>query len=367
MSTPIQKLVSLGQSIWYDNIERRLLNNGELAAMIERGDIQGLTSNPSIFNNAIAKSSDYDEALGPLAEAGKSATEIFEHLAVEDIRAATDLLRPLYDKTGGGDGYASLEVNPTLAYETETTLSEAKRLWAWVDRPNLMIKIPATEAGLPAIQQAIAAGLNVNVTLIFSIERYRAVMEAYLAGLEERVEQGLSIKNIASVASFFVSRIDTAVDSHLTALNSDRAAALLGQTAIANARLAYQAFKEVFGSERFGQLRTYGARVQRPLWASTGTKNPAYSDTLYVDELIGPHTVNTMPPSTLDAFRDHGRAELRIEADLDQAQHLMAELESLGISLADVTQDLEDAGVKAFADAFASLLATIDGRLLVSA
>ena len=367
MQTPITQLVDLGQSIWYDNIERRLLQNGELAAMIGRGDIRGLTSNPSIFNNAIAKSTDYDADLLPLAKAGKTPVEIFEALAVDDIRAAADLLRPLYNETNGGDGYVSLEVNPTLAHESEATLSEAKRLWAWVDRPNLMIKIPATIEGLPAIRQAIAAGINVNVTLIFSIERYQAVMDAYLSGLEDRLAQGLPLDRIASVASFFVSRIDVAVDRQLEALGSERAAALLGKTAIANARLAYQAFKAVFNSDRFAGLKAAGAQLQRPLWASTGTKNPAYSDTLYVDELIGPHTVNTMPPATLDAFRDHGQAALTIEADLAGASQVMAELAALDISLDDVTRTLEVDGVKAFADAFASLLATIERRCSVPA
>ncbi len=393
MSTPIKQLVSSGQSIWYDNIERRLLNNGELAAMVERGDIQGLTSNPTIFNNAIANSNDYDADLLPLAEAGKSPLEIFEALAVADIRAAADLLRPLYDETHGGDGYVSLEVNPTLAYEAEKTLSEAKRLWAWVDRPNLMIKIPATAAGLPAIRQAIAAGLNVNVTLIFSIERYEAVMDAYLSGLEDRASQGLPLAGIASVASFFVSRIDVNVDKQLTALEavqhgpsimlggsadggaqvkpvfrpvSARVSALLGKTAIANAKLAYQAFKAVFGSDRFARLQAQGAQAQRPLWASTGTKNPAYPDTLYVDELVGANTVNTVPPATLDAFRDHGQAELKIESDLAGARRVFDELEALGISLTKVTQELEDEGVKAFAVSFESLLNTIASRQPVS-
>lgn len=367
MKSSIEQLRSFGQSIWYDNIERRLLKNGELAGMIERGEIQGLTSNPSIFNNAIAKSTDYDADLLPLAEAGKSNEEIFENLAVADIRAAADLLRPLYDKTNRGDGYASLEVSPNLAYDTESTVAAARRLWNWVDRPNLMIKIPATQEGLPAIRRTIAAGINVNVTLIFSIERYRAVMDAFLSGLEDRAAQGLPINGIASVASFFVSRIDTAVDDKLTALNTPRAAALQGKTAIANAKLAYQAFKEVFGSERFAALQAHGAQYQRPLWASTGTKNKAYPDTLYVDELIGPTTVNTMPPATLAAFIDHGRAAATLEQDLAAANQVMAELAELGISLAEVTQSLEDAGVKAFADAFASLLAAIEQRRVVTA
>lgn len=367
MSTPIEQLRSFGQSIWYDNIERRLLTNGELAGMIARGEIQGLTSNPSIFNNAIAKSTDYDADLLPLAAAGKSNEEIFEHLAVADIRAAADLLRPLYDATNRGDGYASLEVSPNLADDTDNTAVAAHRLWAWVDRPNLMIKIPATVEGLPAIRRTIAAGINVNVTLIFAIERYLDVMDAYLSGLEDRVAQGLPINGIASVASFFVSRIDSAVDDKLNALGTAEATALLGQTAIANARLAYQAFKQVFGSERFAALQAHGAQYQRPLWASTGTKNPAYPDTLYVDELIGPTTVNTIPPATLAAFIDHGRPSASLEKNIDEASQTLARLDALGISLAAVTQSLEEAGVKAFADAFASLLAAIEQRRTVTA
>ena len=359
MNTSIQQLIALGQSIWYDNIERRLLTNGDLAAMIERGDIQGLTSNPTIFNNAIAHSNDYDKTIIPLLKADKSAAEIFEYLAVEDIRAAADLLRPLYEKTKGKDGYVSLEVNPNLAYDTETTLSEANRLWTKVARPNLMIKIPATKEGLLAVRQAIAAGINVNITLIFAIERYQAVIDAYLSGLEDRVVAGQPIDSIASVASFFISRIDSNVDKRLNALDDDRASALLGKTAIANARLAYQTFKEQFGSERFARLQTQGGRLQRPLWASTSTKNPAYPDILYVDELIGPNTINTMPPQTLEAFRDHGQAKLTLESNLDEARQIMTELEAIGISLAEVTQELEEAGVKAFADASASLLKTI--------
>lgn len=367
MNTPVQQLVQLGQSIWYDNIERRLLKNGELAGMIERGEIQGLTSNPSIFNNAIAKSNDYDAELMPMIEAGKSAEEIFEQLAIEDIRAAADLMRSLYEETNGGDGYVSLEVSPNLAYDTEKTLSEAKRLWALVDRPNLMIKIPATKEGLPAIRQAITAGFNVNITLIFSIERYQAVMDAYLSGLEDRVSNGQPVDNIASVASFFVSRIDAKVDAQLEAIGTEQAKAILGKTAIANAKLAYQAFKEIFESDRFATLSTKGARLQRPLWASTSTKNPDYPDTLYVDQLIGPDTVNTAPPHTLVAFLDHGTAALTLEKDIDEAQQVFAELEALDISMAEVTQALEDAGVKSFADAFASLMNTIEQRRPVAA
>jgi transaldolase/glucose-6-phosphate isomerase len=358
MSTPLQNLINFGQSAWYDNIERRLLENGELASMIERGDIRGVTSNPTIFQNAIAKSSDYDSALVPMAWAGWNAEQIFWQLAIEDIRTACDLFLPLYRQTDGGDGYVSLEVNPRLAHDTDTTVSEAKRLWAAVDRPNLMIKIPATLAGLPAVRQVIAAGINVNVTLIFSIARYQQVMDAYLSGLEDRLAAGEKIASIASVASFFVSRIDAKVDKAI----GDRSPQLLGKLAIANAKLAYQEYKQVFTSERFAKLQPKCARVQRPLWASTGTKNPAYPDTLYVDTLIGPETVNTVPPATLAAFRDHGTAAATLQTGIEEARQAFADVEALGISVDAVTTELETEGVKAFVDAFDALLQTVDDR-----
>ncbi len=365
MTTPIDQLHALGQSIWYDNIERRLLNNGELAAVVGRGDIRGLTSNPSIFHNAIAKSSDYDTALLPLAKAGCNPEEIYEQLAMADIRAAADLLRPLFEQTRGGDGYVSLEVSPALAQDTARTLSEALRLFATVDRPNLMIKIPATKEGLPAIRQAIAAGLNVNVTLIFSLTRDGEVMDAYISGLEDRVVAGQSIAASASVASFFISRIDTKIDSRLDALaqndptQRERAQALKGKLAIASGRLAYQEFRKVFTSARFAVLEKQNARLQRPLWASTGTKNPAYSDTVYVDTLIGPNTVNTLPPQTLAAFKDHGVASVTIENDLEGARQAFAGVAALGISMDQVTQELEDEGVKTFMQAYEALLKSI--------
>ena len=359
---PIEKLHGLGQSIWYDNIERRLLNNGELAAMIGRGEIRGVTSNPSIFHNAIAKSGDYDDALLPLAKTGASKEEIYETLAVEDIRAACDLFCPLYDQTDGGDGYVSLEVSPYLAKDTSGTAADAARLWAWVNRPNLMIKIPATREGLPAITQSIAAGINVNVTLIFSIRRYEEVMAAYLAGLEQRLAAGQSINQVASVASFFISRIDSNIDNRLDAIGSQKALALKGQIAVSNAKLAYAAYKKAFSGQRWEKLQAAGGRAQRPLWASTSTKNPAYPDTKYIDELIGPNTVNTVPPATLIAFADHGTAALTLEADLAAAQTAMDELAALGISMTEVTQELEDQGVKAFADAFTALLDSVEKR-----
>jgi transaldolase/glucose-6-phosphate isomerase len=367
MKSTIQKLNDLGQSIWYDNIQRRLLirssegKNGEMAAMIERGDIRGVTSNPSIFNNAIAKSNDYDSALIPLAWSGWEAEQIFWQLAIEDIRDACDLFSVLYHETEGADGYVSIEVNPTMAQNTEATLAQAKQLWEWVDRPNLMVKIPATLEGLPAIRDAIAAGININVTLIFSIERYRAVMKAYLAGLDARLAAGLPVDHIASVASFFVSRMDTKVDSLLPERSP-----LRGKTAIAYTKLAYEEFRKVFGGEGFARYQAAGCRLQRPLWASTSTKNPAYTDTRYVDNLIGPATVNTVPAQTLEAFRDHGEAKLTLMEHLDEARKVLDEVESLGISMNKVTAELEVEGVKLFSEAFASMLKTIDERRLAA-
>jgi transaldolase / glucose-6-phosphate isomerase len=358
MSGSIKKLTSLGQSLWYDNIQRKLLVNGELNAMIERGDIRGVTSNPTIFQNAIAKTNDYDAALIPLAWAGWDAEKIFWQLAVEDIQEACDLFKPLYEKTRGGDGYVSIEVSPLLARDTEGTIKQAQELWERVNRPNLMVKIPATREGIPAIRASIAAGININVTLIFSLARYTEVMDAYLAGLEDRVAKELPVQQISSVASFFVSRVDAKIDPRLP-----EDSPLRGKAAVANAKLAYEAFESIFTSPRFATLKArFRARVQRPLWASTGTKNPAYPDTLYVDELIGPDTVNTVPPATLDAFRDHGNAKLTITDGLDEAQKIFVDLKALGISMSSVTQELEEEGVKAFADAFKSLLETIEER-----
>ncbi|MBW8010529.1 MAG: transaldolase [Chloroflexi bacterium] len=358
----------IGQSLWYDNIQRRLLEDGSMAAMVEEGIICGVTSNPSIFNNAIGKSHDYDEALIPLAKAGKTAFEIYESLAIADIQAAADLFKGLYESSEGGDGYVSLEVNPNLAHDTEATYEDALRLWELVDRPNLMIKIPATKEGIPAVESAIYSGLNVNITLIFSQARYSEVMEAYISGLENRLAEGLPLNGIASVASFFISRIDSKVDRYLDEVvdaaeeHAALAASLKGKVAVANAKLAYTLFKEVFGSERFAALKEASALLQRPLWASTSTKNPAYSDVKYVEELIGPDTVNTVPPKTLLAFEDHGKAESTIEADLDAARQILADLERVGISLEQATQELEDEGVAAFSQAFADLLETVELR-----
>ncbi len=362
MSEIIKKTTDLGQSLWYDNIQRKLLENGDLEAMIKRGDIRGVTSNPSIFHNAIAKSNDYESALIPLAWAGWEAEDIFWQLAVEDIRQACDLFLLLYEETQGGDGYVSIEVSPYLAKKTDQTIKQARALWERVDRPNLMIKIPATLEGIPAIRKTIASGINVNVTLIFSLARYDQVMDAYLSGLEDRLAEKKPLDQIASVASFFISRVDTKVDAQLPESSN-----LHGQAAIANARLAYEAFTKTFAGQRWETLYSKGARLQRPLWASTSTKNPDYPDTAYVDTLIGKHTVNTVPPNTLDAFREHGKASATITRDMDHVRSLFGQLEAVGISMDTITQELEDEGVAAFADAFTALLETIRERCVTVA
>ena len=368
MSSKINKLADLGQSIWLDYVERRIIENGELAKLIEEGDVRGLTSNPSIFNNAIAKSKDYDSALIPMSWAGYSDKRILEQLMIEDIERVADLLRPLFVRTHGGDGFVSLEVPPELAYETEKTIAQAQRYWDTVKRPNVMIKIPATKAGLPAIRKSTAAGINVNITLIFSIDRYKQVMDAYLSGLEDRIKAGKPVDHIYSVASFFVSRIDSKVDKYLSQViqaspsQANIARSLFGKIAIANAKLAYREFRKIFESERFRVLQEKGATIQRVLWASTSTKNPDYPDTMYIDELIGNHTVNTVPPQTLDAFKDHGAVKLSIETDLDNAQQAFSDLEAVGISMKKVTDELEQEGVEAFSDSYESLFATVKTR-----
>ena len=353
----IQKLVKLGQSLWMDNIQRKALENGETQRLIERGDIRGMTSNPTIFDKAIEKTHDYDEALIPLAWSGWDKEKIFWELIVEDIRTACDLFAPLYEESNGGDGYVSIEVSPLLASDTEATAAQAQQLWARVAHPNLMVKIPATKAGVPAIRRSIAAGVNINITLIFSLSLYAEVMNAYLSGLEDRLAAGQPIDKIASVASFFVSRVDTKVDDMLP-----KDSPLRGKVGIANAKLAYEQFQMTFSGERWEKLKQHGARLQRVLWASTSTKNPDYPDTLYVDNLIGPHTINTLPPQTLDAARDHARPEVTITKDVDQAHKVMADLAAAGISMDQVTKELEIEGVKSFTDSVVSLLKTIDER-----
>ncbi len=353
----LQQLTSLGQSVWMDNIQRRLLENGTIRALIERGDIRGMTSNPTIFDKAIANSNDYDESLVPLAWAGWDDEKIFWELIVEDIRAAADLFLPLYQVSNGGDGYVSIEVSPFLANDTDGTAAQAQQLWARVARPNLMVKIPATQACLPAIRRATAAGLNINITLIFSRARYAEVMDAYLCGLEDRLQGGHPITHIASVASFFVSRVDSKVDNRLP-----KDSPLRGKAAVANAKLAYDDFLKKFSGDRWERLKAQGARVQRPLWASTSTKNPAYPDTMYVDNLVGPETVNTMPPQTIDATRDHGKAVVSITQGVLEARETLNLLEKAGVSMDQVTGELEQEGIKAFSDSVTALLKTIDER-----
>ena len=365
MSNPVQDVQRLGQSIWYDNIRRGLLDSGELKRLIEMG-VTGLTSNPTIFEKAIAGSTDYDEALTELARSDKSVDESYEALVIEDIRNTADLLRPIYDRTGGVDGYASLEVSPKLAHDTAGTTAEARRLFGALDKPNVMIKVPATPEGIPAVRQLISEGININVTLIFSLEAYRQVMEAYIAGLEEYIAAGGDPSHIASVASFFVSRVDTAVDTLLEERMRQGVPdvkALMGKAAIANAKLAYREFQQVFGEERFAGLKGKQARPQRPLWASTSTKNPAYSDLMYVEALIGPDTVDTLPPATLTALLEYGTPGLTLEQGTDQAEEHLQALEKVGVSMAQVTDKLLADGVKSFADSFDTLLANISEKM----
>jgi transaldolase len=372
MGKLIDQINQIGQSLWYDNIERKLLQDGTLKGMIDRGEIKGITSNPSIFNKAISQSSEYDEDIRDLTRQGFSREEIYERLAVADIQAAADLFAPLYQETNGGDGYVSLEVDPTLANQTDKTISEAIKLWKLVDRPNLMVKIPATLEGLPAVKAVIAEGINVNVTLIFGLDRYQKVMDAYLAGLEDRAARDKSIAEISSVASFFISRIDSKVDNRLDTLLEKRSAEeseelnpLFGKAALASGKLAYELYIQNFGqaAPRYQELAAQGAKPQRALWASTSTKNPAYPDTYYVDELIGPGTVNTVPPKTLEAFLDHGKAELSITRGLDETRDVVAKLSRSGIDLEEVAIELENEGVRAFSDAFSSLLESLTARM----
>ncbi len=376
--TKLHQLAKLGQAIWFDYIRRSFLASGDLQALIDEG-LRGVTSNPSIFEKAIAGSADYDDALQRLVEEGKTVEEIYEALTLEDIQRAADLLRPVYDETDGADGYVSLEVSPSLAYDTEGTIAEARRLFAALDRPNVMIKVPATPDGIPAIETLIGDGINVNVTLIFSLAHYEVVAKAYIAGLEKLAanggdpstglrraqssRSGRGLSKVASVASFFVSRVDAAVDRQLDELIRQspisNIQSLQGKIAIANAKAAYARFSQIFSAPRWERLEAKGARVQRPLWASTSTKNPLYPDTLYVDGLIGSDTVNTVPPATLNAFRDHGTVALTLESDVDEARAQLAHLAEVGVHLDAVTQQLQDEGVAKFAKSFEALMASI--------
>ena len=356
----LQALRRLGQSVWYDNMYRALIGSGELQRLIDSG-VTGLTSNPTIFEKAVSSGDDYDDSLIAYAKAGLTPEDAFEALAIEDIQAAADLLRPVYEDTGGADGFASLEVNPHLAHDTEGTIQAAQRLFSALGRSNAMIKVPATPEGIPAIRRLIGQGININVTLTFSLEMYARVRQAYVAGLEDLVHAGGDPSSVSSVASFFVSRVDTSVDG-LLENGGEKVRHLLGKAAVANARVAYQDFKETFATPRFQALSAKGARVQRPLWASTSTKNPDYSNVMYVETLIGPDTVNTMPDATLTAFLEHGTARHSIEDNVHEARETLRSLESAGISMDAVTTQLMHDGVKAFADSFDQLIENISAK-----
>jgi transaldolase len=359
MTNPLVRLGELGQSPWYDYITRDLVATGELRRLIRDDGLRGMTSNPTIFEKAIAGSASYDADIRRLSEQGRSAGEIFEALAVADVRAACDEFAGLHQVTGGVDGQVSLEVSPTLAHDTRATIHEAERLWGAVDRPNAMIKIPGTEAGLPAITHCVAAGISVNVTLLFSVERYRAVIEAWLAGLEQRLAEGGDLGPVSSVASFFVSRVDGKVDPLLDRAGHD---ALRGRIAIANACAAYRLFEGSLGTPRWQRLAQAGARPQRPLWASTSTKDPRYPDTFYVEALVAPRTVNTLPPETFAAYRDHGNPVVRMQEGMAVAPERLKALAAAGIDLAAVTRELEDDGVAKFGASYTGVLGTIETK-----
>jgi transaldolase len=356
--TKLHQVAELGQAIWLDYIHRALIASGELGRLVDQG-IRGVTSNPSIFQQAITGGDDYWPDLRRLTLQGLSAVAAYEHLAVADVQAAADVLLPLYQRTHALDGYVSLEVSPLLAHDRDGTIAEAQRLWSWLGRPNVLIKVPATPAGVPAIEELIALGINVNVTLIFALEQYRQIAEAYIRGLERAAAAGRDIRRIRSVASLFVSRLDAKIDP---LLERQGATSLMGKIAVANAKLCYRQFGSLFGDARWQRLVARGACVQRPLWASTSTKNPAYRDTLYVDELIGPDTVNTAPPETVAAFTDHGTVARTVDRDVAQAESIIAPLTDLGIDLAAVNAQLLDEGVAKFAQAFETLLTAIAQR-----
>jgi transaldolase len=370
MANPLLQLKSYGQSVWYDTVDRAQLDNGLFKRMVDEDGIVGVTSNPTIFQKSISHGDAYDEQITQLVREGKNTNEIYEALVIRDIRTVADMMLPIYERANRQDGFVSLEVSPDLAHDTEATLAEARRFWKLVDRPNLMIKIPATPEGIPAVRQTLAEGLNINITLIFSIEDYRKVADAYISALEERNAEGKDISHIASVASFFVSRVDTLVDQLLEnkvkaasdSAEQQKLKSLEGKAAIANARLVYQDFERIFHSPRFESLKHSGAHVQRPLWASTSTKNPAYRDVLYAEELIGPDTVDTMPLETIENFRDHGRVRLSVEDNIQQARDELAELEKIGIHYDQVTKQLQDEGVQKFADSFHELFKGIESK-----
>jgi transaldolase / glucose-6-phosphate isomerase len=372
---PLKTLIRFGQSVWFDYIRRDLITTGQLARLIEDDGLRGMTSNPAIFEKAFSTSPDYIKPLGELAKRGDLDSKgIYEHLAIRDIQDAADALRGVYDQTKRRDGYVSLEVSPYLAHKTQETIEEARRLWKTVGRENVMIKVPGTPEGIPAIRDLIGRGININVTLLFARDVYEKVAEAYIAGLEDLAAREGNLSRIGSVASFFVSRIDALIDGKIdVTLKSPPAGSdpallrsLQGKVAIANAKLTYQVYKQIFSGPRWQALAARGAETQRVLWASTGTKNPAYSDVLYIEELIGPDTVNTVPPATFDAFRDHGKPRASLEENLDAAHKTMSDLGRAGISMKAVTDQLTEDGVKLFADAFDKLLAAVDKQAKIA-
>ena len=363
----LQQLHEAGQSIWLDFIDRSLLRSGELARRIDHDSLTGMTSNPTIFEKALAEGSAYDAQLAG-ASPDLSASELFELIETDDVRTACDIFRPVHEKTRGTDGYVSIEVSPGAAHSTEDTIAEAHRLWSAVDRPNVMIKVPGTVEGAPATRRLLADGINVNITLLFSIDAYAAVIEAYLSALEERASRGLPLSSIASVASFFVSRVDTEADKRLDALvaanpaRAEEAKAFRGRVAIANAKLAYALFRQRFSGPRWEGLAARGARVQRPLWASTSTKNPAYRDVMYVEDLIGPDTVNTMSPATIAAFADHGVVQRTVDVHVDEERALIDKLEAFGLSLTGITDTLLREGLASFEKSFDTLIAGLEAK-----
>jgi transaldolase len=353
----LKQLQDCGQSIWLDYIRRDLITSGEFQRLVEEDGVHGVTSNPTIFDKAIAAGTAYDDALRLLllTDPDRDAPTLFESLEIEDLQMAADILRPVYDQTEGADGFVSVEVSPRLAYDTAASIAEAQRLWKAVNRPNLMVKIPSTVAGIQAVEVLIADGININITLMFSLAHYEAVAQAYLRGLKRNAKP----HQVSSVASFFVSRVDTDVDRALQTIGTPEALSPRGERAIANARVVYRRFREIFLGTSFEEFRSRGARLQRPLWASTGTKNPAFSDVLYVEELIGPHTINTIPPATVNAFRDHGRVQPTLEAGEQDAEQAPARLAKLGIDLGAITENLLVDGITAFTHSLDELLSSL--------
>jgi transaldolase len=367
MANPLKQLARYGQSVWYDNLNRELVDSGALQRMVDKDNVTGGTSNPSIFEKAVGSGNAYDAQIHDLVDQDKSVAAIYDALTVKDVQLSCDIFRPIYDATKAGDGYASLEVSPTIAYDTQLTTRDAKRLFAALGKANAMIKIPGTPAGLPAIEECLTEGVNVNITLLFGVESYEQVAKAYVRALEKRQQAGRPIDRIASVASFFVSRVDSMVDQQLeekiktvgSEAERERLRGLLGKAGVANARIAYAKFKEIFSGDRWKALEVAGARVQRCLWASTSTKNPAYRDVIYVEELIGRNTINTMPQSTLDAFRDHGVLRKSLEENVDEAFAHIHRLRDASIDFFAVTEELQTQGVKLFADAFTKATQTV--------